>query len=380
MPQRPASWLPRALVVSGRAGPHALAAGWLLAAVLALAGCVSTPPREESTDAETGVFLWPSPPERPRFAHDATLRSARDVQILTDADRLRAALGGRVEDSGGFTKAYDVVAQGGQVYVSDTAAAAVHVFDVPRRRYFVLGFRREGALRKPLGLDLDRRGLLYVADADLQRVVVFDRLGLFQRFIGDGETLERPTAVAVTPDGSRVYVVDTGGVESESHRIVVFDAEGKQVATIGERGDGLGQLNLPVDAALGPDGTLWVLDAGNFRVQAFSPDGRALRAFGSVGTAFGQFARPKALAVGADGNLFVSDGMFGVVQAFDPEGRLLLPIGRPGRRDLPGWWALPAGVDVDETGRLYVVDQGFSKVEVLRPIGDEEARRLAAGG
>ena len=38
--------------------------------------------------------------------------------------------------------------------------------------------------------------------------------------------------------------------------------------------------------------------------------------------------------------------------------------------DLPGRYALPAGVSVDETRRLYVVDQYFAKVDVIRRLPD----------
>jgi hypothetical protein len=38
------------------------------------------------------------------------------------------------------------------------------------------------------------------------------------------------------------------------------------------------------------------------------------------------------------------------------------------------------GVAVDETGRLYLVDQLFAKVEVIRKLTEAEGRRLQAAG
>jgi hypothetical protein len=35
-----------------------------------------------------------------------------------------------------------------------------------------------------------------------------------------------------------------------------------------------------------------------------------------------------------------------------------------------------SGIAVDETGRVYVVDQLFNKVEVFRPLTDSEGKQL----
>ena len=131
---------------------------------------------------------------------------------------------------------------------------------------------------------------------------------------------------------------------------------------------------------MGPDGTLWVLDAGNFRVQAFDTEGVPLRAFGAVGTGLGQLARPRGLTVDRDGLVYVSDATFCNIQVFTPDGALLLAIGTRGERDAPGRFLLPAKLAADETGRLYIIDQYFHKVEVVRRLSDDEGRRLQAQG
>jgi DNA-binding beta-propeller fold protein YncE len=274
------------------------------------------------------------------------------------------------------TKPIAVAAREGRIYVADTAQRRVVVFDVPRRRVFALGLRAPGTLAKPAALAIDGRRLLYVADSSLRKVLVYDALGLYQRTIGDPQALRRPTGVAVTAAGDRVYVVDRADNDSDQHRVLAYDADGRMLAEIGRRGSGPGEFNIPVQAAVAPDGTLWVLDAGNFRVQAFNTEGRFLRAFGQVGNALGQFSRPRGLACDADGNVYVSDAGFGNVQVFNSQGRLLITLGRAGRFDRPGRYGLVHGVGVDETGRVYIVDQYFNKVEVLRRLGEAEARAL----
>lgn len=348
----------------------------LSAALLMLcAGCVSRPPQTAADDE--GERLWPRPPELPRFAWEIDLRSAADIFDDDDDARLRRRLTGeRLPTDRVVTKPIAVAAREGRVYVADTVQRRVVVFDVPRRRVFALGLRAPGTLAKPAALAIDGRRLLYVADSSLRMVLVYDALGLYQRTIGDPQALLRPTGVAVSAGGERIYIVDRADNDSDRHRVLAYGADGQLLAEIGRRGSGPGEFNIPVQAAVAPDGTLWVLDAGNFRVQAFDAEGRFLRAFGQVGNALGQFSRPRGLACDADGNLYVSDAGFGNVQVFDGQGRLLIALGRAGRFDRPGRYGLVHGVGVDETGRVYIVDQLFNKVEVLRRLGEAEARAM----
>lgn len=332
-------------------------------ALAGLAGCAAAPaPREPAA-----VPVWPPPPDVPRFRHEATLRNAGSSADASAAARLREQLGGEPPPAS-FGKPGAVAAARGRVYVGDTEGRRVFVFDLARRRSFAFGLRREGELRKPAGMAVDAQGLVYVVDATARRLVIYDAIGLFQRAIDGAGLWVRPTGVAVSADGTRVHVVDTGGVESDAHRVHAYDAQGRLVRSLGRRGEAPGEFNLPVDAAIAPDGTLWVLDAGNFRLQAFDGEGRFLRAFGAAGNGLGQFGRPRGLAIDADGLLYVSDASFANVQVFQGDGQLLLALGGRGSADGPGRFALPAGVACDETGRLYVADQFFHKIEVIRKL------------
>lgn len=339
-----------------------------------LAGCATPSP-----DAETEKQrpMWPALPEQPRFIYEATLRNAASLQDTSDTARLRRALTGEDNSRASFGKPMGVAATGGRVYVTDTEGRRVFVFDAPRRRVFTFGTRFEGELTKPGGIDVDGEGRVYVVDTTRRRVVVYDELGLYLTQIDGAKHWVRPTAVAVTPDGSRIHVVDTGGVESESHHVFVHDAKGELLRKIGRRGSAPGEFNLPADVAMGREGVLWVLDAGNFRVQSFDRDGRPLTQFGSVGNGLGQFARPRGLAVDRDGLIYVADALLCNVQVFQPDGQLLLPIGaRADKSEGPGRYLLPARLACDETRRLYVVDQYLHKIEVLRRLSDAEGQRL----
>lgn len=342
----------------------------LLGIVVFVGSCAAPPSRVAQAP---GPVVWPLPPDPPKYRYEAVLRDSNSIRASGEEARLRQLLTGGEPETRGMDKPLAVAARGGRVYVTDTEARVVHAFDVPRRRFFTFGYRLEGKLRKPAGIAIDDRGQVYVCDAGARRVVKYDGYGFFLAAYGGTKDLERPTGVAVTPAGDRIYVVDSGGVDSDKHEIVAYDANGRLEFRFGGRGREPGRFNLPVDAAFSRLGTLYVLDAGNFRVQAFDRDGRHLASFGSAGTAPGQFSRPRGIATDPDGNVYVTDAGFSNVQVFDPQGRILLALGSRGAQDAPGRYGLPAGVAVDETRRVYVVEQYFHKVEVLRRIGDAEA-------
>ncbi|MGC2049298.1 MAG: SMP-30/gluconolactonase/LRE family protein, partial [Gallionella sp.] len=142
------------------------------------------------------------------------------------------------------------------------------------------------------------------------------------------------------------------------------------------RGNGDGQFNVPLHAAVGPDDTLYVLDSGTFRVQAFDRDGKFLRSFGKPGKEFGNLARPRGMAVDDDGNIYVTDASFNNFQIFNPEGQLLLTIGEGSLESNPGRYGMLSGISVDETGRIYVVDQLYDKLEVIRRLTESEGQQI----
>lgn len=351
--------------------PLAILAAMILA--LLAASCATMEEVEENM-----VTSWPPPPDPPRFLYEATLRTDLDIAKKTFTSRFEEAVRqGERKPRIKLVKPYDVAARKGRIIVSDTVTRVVYLFDIPRREGFYFGAKGDGKLAKPVGVAIDDDVNFYVADVSSQVVMVYDAIGHFKKRIGNPKDLIRPTDVAVTPDGERIFVVDTGGVGTMEHKVVVYDKEGEKLFTIGKRGVGDGEFNLPTQAAVAPDGTLYVLDSGNFRIQAFDSDGNFLRSWGKIGQMYGSLARPRGIGVDMDGNVYVTDATFRNFQVFDKEGNLLMFIGGKGMDDKPGVYVLPAGIAVDETNRIYIVDQYFKKLEVIRRLTDKESRKLA---
>lgn len=329
------------------------------------AGCAVTPPVVQKP-IEIPVF--PPPPEPARFIYERSIYSSADVIRDDGKTDFRRMVTGEKKVGEGLAKPYGIAVHQGRVYVTDTVKRVVMLFDFPRGTYTEIGTQADGALRLPLGIDVDAAGHVYVSDGLNRHISVYAPDGKFLRYLGSPEKLKRPAGIAIDAAGALLYVVDIGGTDSMDHGVQVFDVKtGAHVRGIGKRGEGDGEFNLPRDVAVGKDGFLYIVDGGNFRIQVMRPDGSFVRSFGAVGRQGGQFSRPKEIAIDSAGNVYVIDTAFGNFQIFTPDGKLLLDVGGRSNTDGPAKYMLPSGIAVDEDGRVYVVDQFFRKVDIFRP-------------
>ncbi len=338
-----------------------------LAGVVLLTSCGVAPTQSFKPEPNP---VFPAAPEEARFIYERSIYSTADVVKEDKNAGLRRMLTGEIKSGEGLAKPYGVAVFHGRVFVGDTQQRTVEVFDIPGQRSFKIGDNDDqGKLGTPMGLDVDGKGNLYVVDSRAKLVQVYDVDGKHLRtLLADGKSFVRPSGIAVDAAGTRIYVVDTGGVDSDAHRVRVFDAQsGKHLLDIGKRGSAPGELNLPRDVSIGKDGLLYVVDGGNFRVQVFNPDGKFVREFGTIGRRSGQFSRPKEVATDPDGNVYVVDSAFGNFQIFNPAGALLLAVGSRSERDGMAKYMLPSGIAIDGDGRVYMVDQFFRKVDIYRP-------------
>ncbi len=81
----------------------------------------------------------------------------------------------------------------------------------------------------------------------------------------------RPSSVAVDAFG-RIYVLD-----SQEGRIQKYDKDGKYLATIGRKGQGPGEFQVPTGLVLDTDGSLIVTDLRSQKKVWLSPEGRHLK-------------------------------------------------------------------------------------------------------
>ena len=326
-------------------------------------------------------MVWPSAPDQARFAFEATLRTEANIVPEVQDQKLQRMFSGVARnDKVVIGKPSGIVAREGRIYVAEPSVKAVTVLDAARGKIFRFGLRAPNALERPQAIALDAESQVYVLDAGLHRVMVFDPLGLFQFSIDIKNGFTNPVAVAVSPDGKTIYVVDRGDLGNDDHKVVAFAPDGSEKFRIGGRGQEPGKFNIPLAASVAPDGTLLVADSGNFRIQAFDPQGKFKFFFGGFGVEPGRFSRPRAIATDGEGNIYVADAGFNNVQVFNAKGELLMPLGRLSPEPGPGHYSLIGAIATDEANRLYVTDNLFRKIDVFRRLSDEEGKRMTVKG
>ena len=256
----------------------------------------------------------------------------------------------------------------------------------------------DGQFIWPVSLDLDRDENVYVSDAHLQRISVFDKQGGFlgqwgQPGSGDGE-LNSPWGLAFDQEDN-LYVVD-----SLNSRVQKFTKDGKLLAKWGRPGSGEGEFNMPWGICLDQKGDVYVADWKNSRVQKFSPDGEFLAQFRESDSGTGALNRPSGVAVDAEGDVYVTDWGSHQVNIYAPDGAFITAL--VGDAEQPSPWAQtyidanpdivkarrrvnlepewrfrrPVAVNVDDQGRIFLLEATRHRFQVYIKEKDFEEHPL----
>ena len=329
---------------------------WPLVLLSFCHGCGSN--RDELSLRSDVQLAWPAPPEKPRIIYLGVISTETDLKANTSwTQGLGELLFGKSKIGVLVAPSAVAIDQGDRLFVTDSAGAAVHIFDLNKRTYKQFAtLDGQEKLLKPVGLTIVGNRI-YVVDSILRKVCVFDKKGKFIFSFGR-EHFTRPSGIAYSQEDEIVYVADTA-----DHTIEVFTRGGKFIEQIGSRGLGTGSFNFPTHLWVDKSGRLYVSDTLNYRIQVFSREHRFLQMFGSQGDRPGNFAHPCGVATDSFGNIYVTDKQFENVQVFDQQGRILLAFGQEGTQAGQFW--LPAGIFIDRRNRIYVADSFNKRIQVF---------------
>ena len=243
-----------------------------------------------------------------------------------------------------------------------------------------LGGPGQGAGRflRPAGLDLDHRGLIYVADSGNNRVQVVDSEGNFVSEYGvrgwrTGE-FDNPTDVAINFQRTELlYVADTDNNRIQYCNLVdriFYVMAGGSLGSGDEESDADANIefDLPGGVSVGRNGEVCVVDTGNHRFVLMNTNGIRVLMRGSFGGARQQFRDPTDLVADAHGNIYIVDSGNHRIKKYDFSGNLVQIWGTEGAA--PGQFREPHHIDIDRWGYLYVTDRGNQRVQVFTKDGE----------
>ncbi len=206
---------------------------------------------------------------------------------------------------------------------------------------------------------------VFLLDQAASSVHVVGKDGARKFSFGPGQGLEghlkKATSIGPGPDG-RVYVYDAG-----SDNFKVFDSIGRFKFEFGGSGKGDGQFSGAGGFCFSKD-KIYVADTGNNRVQVFSLDGIFLSKFGERGGANGQFNSPCDVSLDSQGMIYVADCGNNRIQKFDSKGEFKVKLGESG--DGPGRFNSLRAVSVNANDFIFALESYPAKsnrVQVFDP-------------
>ncbi len=354
-------------------------ASLLLSLPVILLACVAT--KHEMTLGTERVkanqrLVWPSLPQTPRYEFVGEIFGANNFRLAGD-DSFRTAKGAvrwlvGLDPDSGLPKSLNhnlarpvsgAVDRKGLIYVTDMGEKAVFMFDPFKGEIAI--WRKATAnsyFSAPAGIVVGANNDIFVVDSELAIVTRLDGHGLPLAEIGRGQ-LKRPVGLAFDPAKEILYVSDAW-----EDNIKMFDATGKLVHVIAGNSEEEPLFNAPTQMTFSKN-RLYVADTLNARVQVLDPAGTHIATIGKRGNFVGNLTRPKGVAVDEEGNVYVVESFHDHLLVFDRGGNFLLPIGGTGSEK--GQFYLPSGVWTDAAGRIFVADMFNGRIVVFQFLGGD---------
>lgn len=165
----------------------------------------------------------------------------------------------------------------------------------------------------------------------------------------------RPTDVGWDPAGN-IFVSDGYG----NSRIVKYGKDGRFLKSVGTRGSGPGQLNLPHTMAVDAKGTVYVGDRSNSRIQVFDNDLNFKAIYDQVGAPWaicitqGPHQYLYSSNSNTDNNNALIEAVTGEIYKMELDGTILGKFGRAGKQ--PGEFSSAHELDCRSENEVLVAE------------------------
>lgn len=270
---------------------------------------------------------------------------------------------------------------------------------------------RSERLKEPIDIFFDQaKQELFVLDASLQKILIYDRNGMFLYSIDQQGKEVLPKAVAVDGKGRifksyfynhKIGVMDfkgelldefllpgidddprsgvrlsalCSGPQGEVYAlksaggVVKVDPTGKNHEMISISGEGA--PNMIMGMGVGADGRLLFTDMRPYSVVAFDPGKNEFKRIGTPGVLFYQLARPVGVAADNEGHIFVTSSTASKVNIYGRDGDFIYAFGGSGTSY--GRFYGPGKIVSNGTDKIYVLENPLKRIQVFKVAFKEE--------
>ncbi len=283
----------------------------------------------------------------------------------------------------------------GNLFIADAKVGAIFIFNTQTYDVDLIKNGVHAHFARIVGLAMDDDDRLFISDPSLRHVLILAKdqtapnsgtqssIGTFEPakdykakdVITEG--MQNPTGMAIDTRNRLLYVADV-----DLDQILVYDADSlKLLRKIGTPGHNHelttpGDFSKPLAVAVNAEGNLYVTDTMNNRIEVFDADGTFIEAYGKNGDGPGYFSRPKGIAIDGDGNIWVADGMQDRVQVFNKQWQLLIAFGGHGLN--PGQFQALENIYIDKKNRVFTTEIYPGRAQEFQYVSDEEAEKERA--
>ncbi|XP_065888508.1 E3 ubiquitin-protein ligase TRIM71-like [Dysidea avara] len=250
-----------------------------------------------------------------------------------------------------------------ELIVRDQSTKQLVVFDKHFQYSHVIGGAGSGngKFQRIVGVTVDKKGYLYVADCNLHCIQKFKLNGEFISQFGSEGTansqFQSPYGLVLS-QSELLFVCDR-----YNNRIQVFQNE-QFYYCFGQHGTEPGTFNKPVDLTLNnSEDQLFVTDSDNHRVQVFTTKGQFLKVFGDfTGVPF-KLQDPVGIHCTPDGHLLISSWGTHCVLVFEENGKFTSAI--EGTYRGKTMFECPCGIVMMDDGHIVIADKGSNRLVVF---------------
>ena len=274
-------------------------------------------------------------------------------------------LGIAIKAIGGLKSPLGVaVNQRGEIIVAECSGHCVSIFSPSGEKIRTFGNNgsAQGQFNWPHGVAVDGDGNILVADRGNHRIQKFTASGKFLTAVGQEgnkhHEFSYPLGITFNHRNRKVYISD-----KKNHRIQILNSDLTFSGSFGSYGTGDGQLDYPWDVALDNIGNVYVAEGSGHCIQVFTAERKFLRKFGKKGSGDVKLSDPTSVSIDSDDIVYVTEYCNNRVSMFTSEGQFLRSFGTKGKG--PGQFKNPCGIAVDIDGLVYVSDTSNDRIQIF---------------